>query len=117
MVADNSRNMGLEGLDEALSELERGAGSQNNARAFDIVVKHGISLNKTKVYLTGENVLIQAYELAEKELGFKPYSTKAVFVNEKTGKTTSDSEMSLNEFEIGEEETLTVFPDGKVAAK
>ena len=116
MVQGNVNN-DLEGLDAALSEIEREECGQNSAEAFDINVKHGISFNKTRVYMTGENLLIQVCEGAAKDLGFKTYSPKAVFVNEKTGKATADSEMNLNEFEIGPEDVLTVFPDGLVAAK
>ena len=112
MVVQNERN----GLDAALTEIENEAYRQNHLEPFDVNVKHGVSLAKTTVYMTGANLLIQVFEGAAKDLGFKEYSPKAVFVNEKTGKSTSDSEMSLDEFEIGPEEVLTIFPDGHVAA-
>ena len=119
MSVENERIRDLDGLDAALSEIDRDENENYSScsEAYDIYVKHGISFNKTRVYMTGENLLIQVYECAAKDLGFKSDSSKAVYVNEKTGKSTPDSEMNLNEFEIGPEDVLTIFPDGKVAAK
>lgn len=104
-------------FEDALSEVEKEGEYQSQGEAFDIIVKHGNSLNNTTFYITGDNYLIQAYEGTAKELGFKKDSSRAVFVNEKTGKTTAESDMTLTEFGIGANDVLTIFPDGKVAAK
>jgi len=110
----NERNAGL---DEALAEIERGENVVDSGEAFDMYVKHGVSFNKTQVYMTGENLLIQAFEAAADVIGLKSYTSNVIFVNEKTGKSTGDSEMSLKEFGIGSEDILTVYPDARVAAK
>lgn len=113
MAVEDLRNMDL---DSALSETEREEGIQDVGEAYKIYVMNGNSLSKEELKMYGENWLVQAYEEAADPLGFHPISDKAVFVNERTSKSTADREMTLKEFEIEEEDILVIYPDGKVAA-
>lgn len=82
--------------------------SDEQLEAFDIYVKHGISLCKTSAYVIKVNWLCQVYDLVAIDLGFRE-SAKCIFENEQ-GQRTNDSQLSLEEFGITKESTITIYP-------
>ncbi|MCR4657262.1 MAG: hypothetical protein K5770_13720 [Lachnospiraceae bacterium] len=84
--------------------------------AFDINVMNKLSGSKTRLYVTADNTLGQVMEYTAGTLGLDRKKINSIFVNERTGLTSSDSGMSLREFDVLPDTLVSICQDSKVAA-
>lgn len=104
-------------LERALSEVENGfSETDDRNNAFDITVKNGQTGAKEGLYVTPENTLGQVFNATATALGFNVSKSENIFVNERTGQSSTDSSITLKEFQVLENNVISVEQDGKVAA-
>ena len=106
-------------LDQALSEVENAYvenGYAESGAAYNIRVKNAVNNQKTDLLVVSGNTLGQVLEGTKEDLGWKRGKI-SLFLNERTGKSTTDSSMPLREFQIGEEDVLSIEADYGVAAE
>lgn len=106
-------------MDQALSEVEREFDNvvADNNSAFDIIVKNGTSGQKTNLYVTRANTLAQVLGATSAQLGINTENSDAIFVNETTGVSATDTGLTLGEFKVEENTVISIACNGKVAAR
>ncbi len=87
----------------------------DDTEAFDITVKNGLSTTKTTLYVTPENTLEQVFQNTAGTLGLDKQETNVIFTNERTGRASTDTKMTLREFDVLPDNVLTIRQDAKVA--
>lgn len=109
-------------MEEIIVESTLGSYTENekndfeNLKAFDIYVKEGISGRITTLYITKINWLEQVYEQTARYLGLdSKWICRAIYENE-LGQQTSNGSFSLEEFNISEGDTITIYARGSVGS-
>lgn len=87
----------------------------NDSEAFDIFVKNGLGTTKTTLFVTPENTLEQVFQNTAGTIGLDKEDTNPIFTNERTGKASTDTKITLREFDVIPDDVLTIRQHGKVA--
>ena len=113
-------------LEQALQEVE---GTENydqeqveTGEAYEIIVKNGMSDSKTRVPVYPVNTINQVLEFCAHpknridDIGLNPNKKGNFFVNERLNKSTTDGDMTMEEFGLKRDDIMAIHQDGKVAA-
>lgn len=108
----------MSNMDEILRTAEEEAMrtmQEDNGQAYDIIVKNQQTGEKTYCLVYGANTINQVLVANAEEIGLNQDAKEIFFVNERTNQSTTNKEMTIREFDLRENDTLSVLCDGKVA--
>ena len=111
-------------LEQALQEVE---GTQVNdpaqvetGEAYEIYVRNGASDHSVTVPVYPINTIEQVYKYClgekSKDIGLDPHKPDKFFVNERLQRSTTNGNMTIEQFGLQPNDTLVIHQDGKVAA-
>lgn len=108
-------------LNDALSIVETEnqmvMGGEATSAEYEIVVKNQHNGAKTRCWVYPENTIKQVFDNSIDDIGLESNPEEIYYVNERTRKSTSDSNMRIEDFELMSGDTLAIITEGKVAAQ